>query len=358
MKYFVYEISYFRNIQYDVNKLIQNVETTDLTTEAAKSLFNRPLKEVPGLDFEKFKETYINKLPDQKPKRVIFDKNQINENLKTSFKSLVGFFANKNDSKQTEENRLIDREWSLLCQGQSISESSEEQNMLKLLANESNRRFFLNHISRTQPINLNDLNEEQYSKLQISGKNIFQSILSESWEKKDFESLKLYVFGIKKLMKEEELQGKRSFYRDLDKDLSSMELFNNEQVWRECLIQSMQTGESQDAFISLGKLLHELAVAKHFLRNKESVTSLIKSVKDDFKLSDQDIDRITEESAESTFSDIVLEENKDKENKKEEKFDDWMQNMQQKIKNVERSKKFGGSIFATNKVKIDFNYII
>lgn len=95
-------------------------------------------------------------------------------------------------------------------------------------------------------------------------------------------------------MKEEELQGKRSFYRDLDKDLSSMDLFNNEEIWRECLIQSMQmSGESRDAFMSLGKLLHELAVAKHFLKNKERVTSLIKSVKDDFKLSDQDIDRIT-----------------------------------------------------------------
>jgi len=135
---------------------------------------------VPGLDFEKFKETYINKLPDQKPKRVIFDKNQINENLKTSFKSLVGFFSTKNDGpKQTEENRLLDREWSLLCQGQSIAGESQEQNMLKLLENESNRKFFLNHISRTQPINLNELTEEQYSKLQDSGKNIFQFILTE-----------------------------------------------------------------------------------------------------------------------------------------------------------------------------------
>jgi len=355
MKLFVYEISQFRNIQYDVNKLIQNVETTDLAPEAAKTLFARPPKEVASLDFEKFKETYINKVPEQKSKRVIFDKNQINENLGTAFKSLVGFFSNKSEAKQTEENRTIDMQWSLLCQGQDISEA-DEQNMMKLLAHQGNRRFFLNLIAKIQPANLNGLTEQQYTKLQEISIRIFQSIMAEAWQSKDFESLKLYVFGIKRLIKEEGLQGKRSLYKDLDTYLLSLEFFNNEEIWREYLIQSMQGGqkesESRDPFINLGKLLHELAVAKHFLKNKERVNSLIKSVKTDLQLSEQDVERITEESSESSFSDIVLEENKEKdqgnkENENHERFDDWVQKMQQKIKNVERTKKIGGSIFST-----------
>jgi len=352
MKYFVYEISQFRNIQYDVNKLIQNVETTDLAPEAAKTLFARPPKEVASLDFEKFKETYINKIPEQKPKRVIFDKNQINENLGTAFKSIVGFFSNKTEAKQTEENRTIDMQWSLLCQGQEISEA-DEQNLMKLLAHQPNRRFFLNLIAKIQPTNLNNLTQEQYTKLQEISIRVFQSIMAEAWQSKDFESLKLYVFGIKRLFKEEGLQGERSLYKDLDTYLLSLELFNNEEIWREYLIESMQGSHgSRDPFINLGKLLHELAVAKHFLKNKEKVNSLIKSVKTDLQLSEQDVERITEESSESNFSDIVLEENKEKdqtnkENQSQEKFDDWVQKMQQKIKNVERTKKSGGSIFST-----------
>jgi len=85
---------------------------------------------------------------------------------------------------------------------------------------------------------------------------------------------------------------KENIYNYLDENLSLMNIFNDESHWREFLLQNTKNKENQkdqDRNADLAKLKHEITYVKHFLKDKEQVNSLIKSIAKEIELSEEDI---------------------------------------------------------------------
>jgi len=360
MKYFVYEISCFRNIQYDVNKLIQKVETADFSKEVSGSNFYRFKKEPDAIDFEKFKDTFINQVPEAKPKTTLkFDKTQlpqIPENLGNTFKSIVGFFTTPRggDLKKREESKVLEKHWTSLSRGQILNET-EEQELIKLLSQDAHRKLFAALFSKNE-INLSEVSIENYDKIKEAILRVLQQFLTETWQNKEWESLKLYVSSIRTLRKDHEVkqkelnqeeQFKEDIYNYLDDNLSSMNIFNDQTLWRDFLSQNIKNKENQknqDKNINLVKLRHEITYMKHFLKNKEQLNTVIRSVANEMEFFEGDILKLLDD-IENNVNDTFSQSEKESTGK-EEKLDDWMHKMEQKITEVEKVKRSSSSIFS------------
>jgi len=104
MKSVVYEISFLRNLQYDIDKLVPKVNEVQFEKDLAEIYLYNPKPTIPAMNFDEFKELLTNNLRTAKYSQVVFDKTGIAEDLgiTTAWKSLVEFFSNKEEKKKEE----------------------------------------------------------------------------------------------------------------------------------------------------------------------------------------------------------------------------------------------------------------
>mmetsp|Transcript_22050 Transcript_22050/g.18903 ORF Transcript_22050/g.18903 Transcript_22050/m.18903 type:complete len:196 (-) Transcript_22050:773-1360(-) len=150
LKYFIFQISLIRNVQYDVDRLISKVETFDFSNLGEESSLFTLRKEPAAMDHQEFKDLFIKYNEEEKVKNgIIFEKIQIPSDdfgLGTAFKSFVGLFSNPKSAeakKKEEDKKLIEKRWKAITKGEVLKED-ETKTLLELFTRDYNREAFLN----------------------------------------------------------------------------------------------------------------------------------------------------------------------------------------------------------------------
>jgi len=365
MKYFVFEISHIRNIQYDANRVIKNVENADFSMEISESALYRSRQEPTAMDFDRFKEMFIDSAVEAKNKGgIIFDKTQIPENLgiTTAFKSIMGFFANPKASenkRREDEKKFVEKQWKIVSQGQLLTET-DELSLFKLLGQDYNRRALIHAFSFIE-INFGGLGNEQAEKAKTIILQLLQHFLIEAWQNKDWESMRNYAGNVTRLKGgyRGEEGPKTEVYNYLDQNLAVMEIFNNEPIWKEYIMKTitdtLQKFGPRDKNTALTKIRHEIAYIKHYFVDKERAEGLVKTAGIEAGLTEEEAGRLIDENREGSFSasDTSSQGERDKEIPRasvlQDNFDNWMEKMEQKITDVEKTQRRASGIFSATK---------
>lgn len=165
-------------------------------------------------------------------------------------------------------------------------------------------------------INLNELTPENYDKARakllrvlcafavevyfITSVQLIKLFL-QAWKNQDWESLKLYIVNIRALKdkfkvdaeKIEEGLRKTNIYAEIDESVRSLEVFNNENAWRDYLSQSVSGKEKTTHKIDKWqKLGSELDNIRHFIHDKDQLKAIVRPVAINSGIADEDVDNL------------------------------------------------------------------
>jgi hypothetical protein len=199
MKSVVYEISFIRNLQYDLDKLVPKMSEVQFEKDIAEFALFAPKPNIPTMNFEDFKELLKKNVKVVKNSaQIVFEKTEIAENLglTTAWKSFMDLFTSKEDKKKEEEKAkaFLDQVIKNLREGRGFSEKDENM-ILKLFQDEYYRKYFVLNVflvvkltdaTNTSTINLINriltlfLEECELSQDWTHANELFQEIRKES----------------------------------------------------------------------------------------------------------------------------------------------------------------------------------
>jgi len=147
LKSIVYEVSFIRNLQYDVDKVIPKIEEVNFDKDISEVPMYAPKQPIPTMNFDDFIELMKKNMRTVKnSSQIIFEKNEIVEDLGlgTAWRSLKDFFATKEDKKKEDEKAKI----TLDCVVKQISEGQgfndkDEQIACRLFSDQKYQKYYL-----------------------------------------------------------------------------------------------------------------------------------------------------------------------------------------------------------------------
>ena len=178
-KYIIFQTSYLRNMQYDIGKKSNLLDSIDIKTDITKYIQKNATNEVPPFKIEyiPYNSTLdIKKNPNKIPTQIIFN---VKNDLKTIFIENKIFPQAKNEIE-------IEKLAELIFNGDKsvITENNKEN--LKFLKKKSNRRYFLEYIEAKKNNSNLILNDASYNLLG----DIFKEFLPHSKNEIDLYSIK------------------------------------------------------------------------------------------------------------------------------------------------------------------------
>ena len=338
-KYIVFQVSYIRNFQYDIDKKASLMENIDIKSDIFDYIYNNRTNDTPPNKFEYF--PYISDFSQKKykdiSKEIINEVKSFIENVFTTDKEKeITILKNKNQ----EEIEVIAEK---CFKKEKISEADNEK-ILKLINNKSNRRILLNNINGIRK-KIRFIDNIAYENIGEVLSNCLDLIITE----KDYESADIIINISTSLYKlsDEVNKSNRVFLQNY---LSKHKIWNNFEFWKELIffniieemhkqknfklyfIEEEKEEEKQNRIYQIAKIqlntfvYHMLA----FDTKKIIITDIIQDFKEYYNLED-------------SISDSLIKIVDDYKNKNDEIFS----SIETKSKNIEEETKIN-SIDITN----------
>ena len=224
-KYIVFQVSYIRNFQYDIDKKASLMENIDVKSDIFDYIYNNSTNDIPPMKFEY--SPYISDFSQKKYKNIsteIIDevKSFIENVFSTDKTKEISILNNKNQ----DEIESIAEE---CFKKEKLSEIINEK-ISKLIKDKSNRRILLNNLnSLRKKIKLN-IDSIVYENIGEIFNNCLDMIIPE----KDYESANIIINISTTLYKmpDEPNKSNRIFLQDY---LSKHKIWNNFNFWKDLI---------------------------------------------------------------------------------------------------------------------------
>ena len=230
-KYIIYEVSYIRNFQYDINKKANIMENINIVKDISEFIHKNSTKEIPPLKFD-----YIPYLSDLGK-----NKNNLNNNItdKNIINEINNFITNNFTSDKAKEIIILKNKINLDIE--TISEEiftakinienfdkSKIEKIKEYSTNKLNRRELLKHLNnlrRIKGLNLDNISYTNIGKIL----NLCLNGITSDKSRIDYTSIILIISLSSTLYKISEDKNERIF---LNKYIKSHEIWKKYETWK------------------------------------------------------------------------------------------------------------------------------